>query len=115
MEEVFPSLLGESSMSDADLQYVRAWLMQLDNLSMVRRCRALIREEFHTTIHLNAPDILEDIDRFAARARSPELRALGQHIHRFLVTRPKDAASNYTLAHIPVVAAKPMRSGWGLR
>lgn len=101
-------------MSDADLQYVRDWLMQLDNLSMVRRCRALIREEFHVTIHLNAPDILEDIDRFAARARNPELRMLGQRVHQFLVSRPKHAVSGYTLAHIPVVAVKPMRNGWSV-
>ncbi len=102
-------------MSDADLQYVRDWLMQLDNLSMVRRCRALIRDEFDVTIHLTAPDILEDIDRYAGRTRSPELRALGQRVHRFLVTRPKNVASDYALAHIPVVAAKPARGGWGLR
>ncbi len=101
-------------MSDADLQYVRDWLMQLDNLSMVRRCRALIREEFHVTIHLNAPDILEDIDRFAARTRNAELRTLGQRIHQFLSTRPKHAVPGYALAHIPVVAAKPVRSGWGV-
>jgi hypothetical protein len=102
-------------MSDTDLQYVRDWLMQLDNLSMVRRCRALIRDEFGVTIHLNAPDILEDIDHHAARARNPELRALGQRIHRFLVTRPKNATSDFALAHIPVVAARPVRGGWGLR
>ena len=101
-------------MSDADLQYVRDWLMQLDNLSMVRRCRALIREEFNFTIHLNAPDILEDIDRYAARARNPELRALGQRIHKFLTTRPKQATPGYAMAHIPVVAPKPIRSGWGV-
>ena len=101
-------------MSDADLQYVRDWLMQLDNLSMVRRCRALIRDEFGTTIHLNAPDILEDIDRFAARARSLELRSLGLRIRHVLESRPKHAVPGYTLAHIPVVAAKPMRSGWGV-
>lgn len=101
-------------MSDADLQYVRDWLMQLDNLSMVRRCRALIRDEFHVTIHLNSPDILEDIDRFGARARNAELRKLGQHVHQFLASRPKHAVSGYALANIPVVAAKPMRGGWGV-
>lgn len=98
------------------LQRKRAWLLRIENLTLVRRCRSLIRDEFGITLHLDAPDLLEQIQRYASLSRRSELRQVAAPLTRELVRSSFERDDGFELAHIPPVrSSRPLRAGWGQR
>lgn len=99
-------------MDTQELQRNRTWLLRVENLAIVRRCRTLIRDEFGITLRLDAPDLLEQIQRYSSRSRVAELRQVAAPITRELVRSSFARVEGPDLAHIPVVAARPPHTGW---
>jgi hypothetical protein len=88
-------------------------LLRIENLALVRRCRMLIREEFGVTLHLDARDLLEQIQRYASLSRNNELRQVAAPLTRELVRNSLEESDNLDLAQIPRVRpTRPLRAGW---
>jgi hypothetical protein len=97
-----------------ELQRRRAWLLRVENLALVRRCRGLIRDEFGVTLRLNAPDLLEQVQRYASLSRRSELRQVAAPLTREMVRSSFERDEGADLAHIPLVrGSRPLRAGWG--
>lgn len=101
-------------MADNDtLRRNRAWLLRIENLALVRRCRMLIRDEFGVTLHLDAPDLLEQVQRYASLSKVGELRQVAAPLTRELVRNSFEHGDDLRLANIPNVrGSRPLRAGW---
>jgi hypothetical protein len=103
-------MASQMSQSHKVSQRNKMWLLKVENLTIVRECRKHIQREFGIKLHLDADDLLQNIENYADRSKDPTLRRLSRPIARLLRGNPEDSES-FELAHIPVVA-KTDHIGW---
>lgn len=90
----------------------KTWLLEVDNLALVRECRRRISAEFGVKLKLSSDDLLDRIQGYADRSDDPVLRRLAQPIALMLDSSELQPRRDIDLSNIPVVAPKKMASGW---
>ena len=90
----------------------KTWLLQVDNLALVRECRRRISDEFGVKLQLSADDLLDRIQGYADRSNDQVLQRLARPIASLLQNGELQQQKPLDLSNIPVVAPKKMASGW---
>ena len=90
----------------------KTWLLQVDNLALVRECRRRISDEFGVKLQLSADDLLDRIQGYADRSNDQVLQRLARPIASLLQNGELQQRKPLDLSNIPVVAPKKMASGW---
>jgi hypothetical protein len=70
---VHPSGAGSMTMT---LSQERDWILQRENLALIRQCNKLIRDEFGVRLSLDQDDLLQNIIDFSLKSRSAQLRII---------------------------------------
>ncbi|HEY3699335.1 MAG TPA: hypothetical protein VGK97_08390 [Spongiibacteraceae bacterium] len=94
------------------VQANKTWLLQVDNLALVRECRRRISDEFGVKLQLSADDLLNRIQGYADRSNDRVLQRLARPIAHMLQNGDEQQQKPLDLSNIPVVAPKKMASGW---
>ncbi len=89
----------------------KTWLLQVENLALVRECRRRISDEFGVKLQLSSDDLLDRIQGYADRSNDRVLQRLARPI-ALMLKNGDDAARSIDLSNIPVVAPKKVASGW---
>lgn len=90
----------------------KTWLLQVENLALVRECRRRINDEFGVKLQLSADDLLDRIQGFADRSHDRVLQRLARPIALMLKNGEDQSSHPMDLSNIPVVAPKKVASGW---
>ena len=90
----------------------KSWLLQVDNLALVRECRRRISDEFGVKLQLSADDLLDRIQGYADRSNDQVLQRLARPIAHLLENGELQQHKSLDLSNIPVVAPKKMTGGW---
>lgn len=90
----------------------KTWLLQVENLALVRECRRRISDEFGVKLQLSSDDLLDRIQNYADRSSDRVLQRLAQPIGIMLKNGETLPHSSIDLSNIPVVAPKKVASGW---
>ncbi len=98
--------------SAAVIQANKTWLLEVDNLAVVRECRRRISEEFGVKLQLSSDDLLDRIQGYADRSDDPVLQRLARPITQMLAAGDLQINKKLDLSNIPVVAPKKIASGW---
>jgi hypothetical protein len=93
-------------------QASKTWLLQVENLSLVRECRRRISDEFGIKLQLSSDDLLDRIQGYADRSNDRVLQRLARPIGQLLRSGEFQQRQQLDLSNIPVVAPKKMASGW---
>ena len=96
----------------ASVQANKAWLLQVENLAVVRECRRRISDEFGVKLQLSSDDLLDRIQNYADRSNDRVLQRLAQPIAQMLKTGEFQHSQQLDLSNIPVVAPQKAASGW---
>lgn len=96
----------------ASVQANKAWLLQVNNLALVRECRRRIIDEFGVRLQLSSDDLLNRIQNYADRSNDRVLQRLAQPIAQMLKNGDFQQAQQLDLSNIPVVAPQKTASGW---
>ena len=96
----------------ASAQVNKTWLLQVDNLAIVRECRRRISDEFGVKLQLSADDLLDRIQGYADRSNDRVLQRLARPIALMLQGDESSKKDTIDLSNIPVVAPKKAASGW---
>ncbi len=94
------------------MQANKAWLLQVENLALVRECRRRISDEFGVKLQLSSDDLFDRIQSYADRSNDRVLQRLAQPIAQMLKTGEFQQPQTLDLSNIPVVAAPKAASGW---
>lgn len=89
----------------------KTWLLQVENLALVRECRRRINDEFGVKLQLSSDDLLDRIQGYADRSNDRVLQRLARPI-ALMLQHGDDLSRNIDLSNIPIVAPKKMASGW---
>jgi hypothetical protein len=89
----------------------KTWLLQVENLALVRECRRRISDEFGVKLQLSSDDLLDRIQGYADRSNDHVLQRLARPI-ALMLKNGADMSKNIDLSNIPVVAPKKIASGW---
>ncbi len=90
----------------------KTWLLQVENLALVRECRRRINDEFGVKLQLSADDLLDRIQGYADRSNDRVLQRLARPIGQMLKHGDDGVGARIDLSNIPVVAPKKVASGW---
>jgi hypothetical protein len=90
----------------------KTWLLQVENLSLVRECRRRINDEFGVKLQLSSDDLLDRIQGYADRSNDRILQRLARPIAQMLKGSGAMVHRSIDLSNIPVVAPKKVASGW---
>jgi hypothetical protein len=90
----------------------KTWLLEIDNLALVRECRRRISDEFGVKLQLSSDDLLDRIQGYADRSHDPVLQRMARPIAHMLASGDLRLHKNLDLSNIPVVAPKKIASGW---
>lgn len=96
----------------AAVQANKAWLLEVDNLALVRECRRRISDEFGVKLQLSSDDLLDRIQGYAGRSHDSVLQRLARPIAQMLAAGDLQPHKKLDLSNIPVVAPKKTASGW---
>lgn len=96
----------------ASVQANKAWLLQVDNLALVRECRRRISDEFGVKLQLSSDDLFDRIQSYADRSNDRVLQRLAQPIAQMLKKGELQPAQKLDLSNIPVIAPQKTASGW---
>ncbi len=101
-------------MANASLsaQANKTWLLQVENLALVRECRRRINDEFGVKLQLSSDDLLDRIQSYADRSNDRVLQRLARPIALMLKNGEDPTSHSIDLSNIPVVAPKKIASGW---
>lgn len=101
-------------MANASLstQANKTWLLQVENLALVRECRRRISDEFGVKLQLSSDDLLDRIQDYADRSNDRVLQRLARPIALMLKHGDDSTNSPIDLSNIPVVAPTKVASGW---
>lgn len=91
----------------------KSWLLRLENLALVRRCRRHILAEFGIALRLGDDDLLERIQAYGGRSANPVLRRQARLIGYRLRCRAR--GRGFELTHVPVLPPRQRRPGWPWR
>jgi len=94
------------------VQANKTWLLQVENLSLVRECRRRISDEFGVKLQLSSDDLLDRIQGYADRSNDRILQRLARPIGQMLKHGDTHPQKPIDLSNIPIVAPKKMASGW---
>lgn len=89
----------------------KTWLLQVENLALVRECRRRISDEFGVKLQLSSDDLLDRIQGYADRSHDRVLQRLARPI-TMMLKNGDDSSNNIDLSNIPIVAPKKIASGW---
>lgn len=98
--------------SAAAVRANKTWLLEVDNLALVRECRRRISDEFGVKLKLSSDDLLDRIQGYADRSDDPVLQRLARPIGLMLARGEMQPHKKLDLSNIPVVAPKKIASGW---
>jgi hypothetical protein len=90
----------------------KTWLLQVENLALVRECRRRINDEFGVKLQLSSDDLLDRIQGYADRSNDRVLQRLARPIAMMLKNGEEQSGKSIDLSNIPVVAPKKVASGW---
>ncbi len=90
----------------------KTWLLQVENLSLVRECRRRISDEFGVKLQLSSDDLLDRIQGYADRSNDRILQRLARPIAVMLKSGETQPQKSIDLSNIPIVAPKKIASGW---
>lgn len=90
----------------------KTWLLQVENLAVVRECRRRISDEFGVKLQLSSDDLLDRIQGYADRSNDRTLQRLARPIGQMLKSGDTQPRKHIDLSNIPIVAPKKMASGW---
>lgn len=90
----------------------KTWLLQVENLALVRECRRRISDEFGVKLQLSSDDLLDRIQGYADRSHDRVLQRLARPIAQMLKSGETPLRNSIDLSNIPVVAPKKVASGW---
>lgn len=90
----------------------KTWLLEVENLSLVRECRRRISDEFGVKLQLSADDLLDRIQSYADRSHDLVLQRLARPIAKMLAVGDLQPQKTLDLSNIPVVAPTKAASGW---
>lgn len=90
----------------------KTWLLQVENLTLVRECRRRISDEFGVKLQLSSDDLLDRIQDYADRSHDRVLQRLARPIALMLKSGETPSQKSIDLSNIPVVAPKKVASGW---
>lgn len=90
----------------------KTWLLQVENLALVRECRRRISDEFGVKLQLSSDDLLDRIQGYADRSNDRVLQRLARPIGQMLQSGEAQVGKSIDLSNIPIVAPKKMASGW---
>jgi len=101
-------------MANASLsaQANKTWLLQVENLALVRECRRRISDEFGVKLQLSSDDLLDRIQDYADRSNDRVLQRLARPIALMLKNGEDPNSHSIDLSNIPIVAPKKVASGW---
>lgn len=89
----------------------KTWLLQVENLALVRECRRRISDEFGVKLQLSSDDLLDRIQGYADRSNDRVLQRLARPI-ALMLKSGESANNSIDLSNIPIVAPKKVASGW---
>lgn len=98
--------------SSANVKAQKTWLLEVDNLALVRECRRRISDEFGVKLQLSSDDLLDRIQEYANRSEDTVLRRLARPIAALLANDNFQPHAQLDLSNIPVVAPTKTASGW---
>lgn len=98
--------------ASSSAQVNKAWLLQVENLALVRECRRRISDEFGVKLQLSSDDLLDRIQGYADRSNDRVLQRLARPIALMLKHGDDQSSPSIDLSNIPVVAPKKVASGW---
>lgn len=98
--------------SAADVRANKTWLLEVDNLALVRECRRRISDEFGVKLQLSSDDLLDRIQGYADRSHDSVLQRLARPIAKMLADGDLPPHKTLDLSNIPVVAPTKVASGW---
>lgn len=90
----------------------KTWLLQVENLALVRECRRRISDEFGVKLQLSSDDLLDRIQGYADKSNDRVLQRLARPIALMLKNGEDLSGNTIDLSNIPVVAPKKVASGW---
>ncbi|MFT3929670.1 MAG: hypothetical protein QM709_05140 [Spongiibacteraceae bacterium] len=90
----------------------KTWLLQVENLALVRECRRRISDEFGVKLQLSSDDLLDRIQGYADKSNDRVLQRLARPIALMLKNGEDLSNGSIDLSNIPVVAPKKIASGW---
>lgn len=90
----------------------KTWLLQVENLALVRECRRRINDEFGVRLQLSSDDLLDRIQGYADRSNDRVLQRLARPIALMLKNGEMSSNKSIDLSNIPVVAPTKVASGW---
>ena len=94
------------------VQANKTWLLQVENLALVRECRRRISDEFGVKLQLSSDDLLDRIQGYADRSNDRVLQRLARPIASLLKSGDMPSGKSIDLSNIPVVAPTKVASGW---
>ncbi|MDB6062322.1 MAG: hypothetical protein JWM78_2425 [Verrucomicrobiaceae bacterium] len=94
------------------VQANKTWLLEVENLAVVRECRRRISDEFGVKLQLSADDLFDRIQGYADRSNDRILQRLARPITEMLASGDLQSHKKLDLSNIPVVAPKKIASGW---
>lgn len=94
------------------VQANKTWLLEVDNLTLVRECRRRISDEFGVKLQLSSDDLLDRIQDYADRSHDSTLQRLARPIAKMLAAGELQPHKTLDLSNIPVVAPTKIASGW---